>query len=88
MTPEINEARRLMSLGYRRTSANFGILSRIDDPAWRDVMARKLAPWSMDEGQALVCSMGASAEDHYRRVYSKDKIRVSKAVSRHVTCSG
>jgi len=67
-------ARRLIASGYRCSSNRHRIVSRIDREDWKEHMARKHAPWSFQEGIEWVEGLGDRAADHYRRVYSRDKI--------------
>jgi hypothetical protein len=42
-------------------------------------MAKEHAPWNIEEGKDWVKRLGpAAAADHYRRIYSKDKITVRR----------
>ena len=74
----IAEALRLASQGYRRTSGRHHIVSRVDRPDWKEFMAASQAPWDAErgttDGMDWVRALGRNAADHYRRVYSKDKI--------------
>jgi len=60
----------LTSYGYRRISRKHGLISRIDRPDWREVMAKKmfLTPEQI----------GVSLCDHYRRCFSKDTLQVGE----------
>jgi hypothetical protein len=69
------EAMSLMYKGYRRTSRRSGIVTRIDRPDWRDHI-------SLPQGVSVT-----HPEDHYRRVISRDSLRVSKYVSEMVYAS-
>jgi hypothetical protein len=65
----------LIARGYRVTSRKHVMLSRIDRPDWKRHMANLHSPWSVDEGLEWVAALGDyHAEDHYRRVYSQDKL--------------
>lgn len=67
----------LVDQGYRCTSRRHCIVARVDRPDWREYMARKHSPWDPEgEGMAWVNALGASAADHYRRCYTKDKIQL------------
>ena len=55
-----------VALGYRRTSRKFGIISRVDRPDWKEFLARK--------GMLIGPEREGNGADHYRAVYSKDKI--------------
>jgi hypothetical protein len=85
MTPEIImklSPKKLMALGYRRTSNAFGIVSRIDREDWKEHMAIRHSPWSLEEGMEWIKCLGeSSAEDHYRRCYSKDNIEFGKRLA-------
>lgn len=62
----------LTSLGYRRISRKYGIVSRIDRPDWREVLAA-YHPY----GMAWVNGMSiGEAADHYRRRRSNDKLEI------------
>lgn len=76
--PSMTEAERLVRSGYRQTSSRFRLASRIDRPDWKEHMASKHAPWCAEEGMRWVELLGASAADHYRRVYSRDQIEVTE----------
>lgn len=80
-------AKEFMDKGYRRVSRKHCILSRVDKLNWRNYMAKDYAPWSLEEGEAWVRSLGDSAADHYRRVYSHDKIQVPEEISRWIAPS-
>lgn len=63
--------------GYRFVSRKWGMVSRIDRPDWKEHMAISHSPWSLEEGLEWVALIGEEgAEDHYRRVYSKDTIEI------------
>jgi hypothetical protein len=83
-------ARRLIASGYRAGSNRYRIVSRIDREDWKEHMARKHAPWSFEEGMRWVIGLGDErAADHYRRVYTKDKIEgVPEEVYRAVKRAG
>ena len=78
----------LISKGYRRTSCRFGSISRVDRPDWREYMARKHAPWDINEGIAWVDSLGNRAGDFYRRVLSKDHKDVGPEYAKFFPSSG
>ncbi len=84
------EASKLINWGYRRTSCAHGLISRIDKADWYRYMAHQHTPWDPNgEGIDWVFSMGnASAEDHYRRCYSKDTRTVSLMISKLIPSSG
>jgi len=84
------EANKLINWGYRRVSNTHLMLSRIDRADWYRHMAQKHAPWDPNgQGIDWVWSMGsACAEDHYRRVYSKDTITRPKNVFELIPSSG
>lgn len=79
-------AKELIAQGYRRTSNAFGLVSRIDRPDWKEYMA-SLHPNGMDWVHALEQTPG-SAEDHYRRCYSKDTLELSRSVAKQIPPSG
>lgn len=63
--------------GYCIVSRRFGCISRIDRPDWKEYMAKMHKPWSVEEGLEWVECLGdIGAEDHYRRVYSKDEVEL------------
>jgi hypothetical protein len=69
-----------MKEGYCVTSRKFKHVSRLDRPDWKEHMAIRHSPWSMKEGLSWVKCLGErGAEDHYRRVYSKDR-KVVKSI--------
>ena len=84
------EASRLMKLGYFCVSRRFCLVSRIDFPDWRDLLAKHFAPWDPNgEGAAHVQGSGSpSINDYYRRVLSKDTLVVDSLVIRHMVSSG
>lgn len=55
-----------VTLGYRRTSRKYGIISRVDRPDWKEFLARK--------GMLIGPEREGNGADHYRACYSKDKI--------------
>lgn len=63
----------LIAKGYRVISRRHGICARIDREDWEEYCRRKGYP---------VCA------DWYRRILSKDKIRVSLAAVRRIPNSG
>lgn len=73
------EAIRLMAKGYRRTSNKHCILSRVDRWDWQMVIK--------DRSNPLILLCNGHAADHYRRVFSEDKITVSHEVARRVSTS-
>lgn len=81
------KAKELMDKGYRKVSVKHCVLSRIDKTNWREIMAEEYAPWSKEEGEHWVRIMGKAAADHYRRVYSNDKISITLEVARWVLTS-
>lgn len=80
-------AEYLMSQGYYRVSRKGKVLSRIDRKNWKEYMAKEYAPWDIKEGEKWVASLGQGAGDHYRRVYSNDKIVVSEEICNAVETS-
>jgi len=78
----------LIKKGYRRVSNKFGHVARIDRPDWREHMAERNAPWD-PKGQGmewvrLLEKTPGSAEDHYRRCYSKDVLVLSPGQAKRV----
>lgn len=72
-------AEQLTSMGYRRISRAFQHVSRIDFSDWELRMAKLHTPWSTEKGLKWVVSLKkqkGSAEDHYRRCYSSDRVFV------------
>lgn len=67
-------AAKLIASGYRATSNKYKMVSRLDRADWRDYMARKHAPWDIDEGYKWIGAMGSYAIEFYHRVYSRDTI--------------
>lgn len=84
----------LIDKGYCVTSRRFGIVSKIDRSDWKEYMAEKHSPWSVEEGLRWVECLGNDAEDHYRRCYSQDQIefgsysRVKGLPKSHTTITG
>jgi hypothetical protein len=79
MSKEQEEAQKLMSLGYRVTSRKHTTLSRVDKSDWKEVMAKSHCPYDIEEGRAWVNVLSErEAEDFYRRVISKDRVKVSE----------
>ena len=76
--------------GYRIISRKYGIISRIDRNDWREYMAKKYAPWDIEEGLKWVRTLGdRGAADHYRRIYSKDTLEIGrKALKLKIPNSG
>lgn len=77
------EAARLAASGYRPVSRRHRSLSRIDRQDWREWMARDHtrgfrgpAERNLAEGRSWVECLGQGAADHYRRVHSRDVIRL------------
>jgi hypothetical protein len=73
-------AEQLSRRGYRRVSNKYGIVARVDRADWLQFMAQKMGRsvadfFKVDEPDTL--SSGWS--DHYRRVYSQDKIELEPA---------
>lgn len=85
---DLKAAKRLMENGYRRTSRNHCLLSRVDKKDWRKSMALAHSPWNINEGLAWVMALGNDASDHYRRVYSKDNTTVTPEISSLIKTSG
>jgi len=74
----MSEADDLIKKGYRRTSVRSLGVSRVDREDWREHMAKEHVPWDPEgEGMSWVTNMGRGAADHYRRVYSNDRLKVS-----------
>jgi len=68
----------LIKRGYRRTNNKYGLISRIDRPDWKEFMAKSHSPWNIEAGMRWVESLGESASDYYRIVYSHDTIEVGQ----------
>ncbi len=68
---------KMIADGYCRVSNRHRMVARIDRGDWQAVMAKDHAPWDpAGQGMDWVRGMGlASAADHYRRCYSKDKVQ-------------
>lgn len=69
--------------GYRRVSRKYGMLARIDRPDWREHMAGQHV-----RGMEWVDNLGSGAADHYRRVYSRDRIEIDPTLALQVPTSG
>lgn len=80
-------AKTLMRQGYRCTSNRHNMLSRIDRPDWKEVLAKDMH-WTLEQTNAMIDSRPGAWQDQYRRVYSKDHITVSQAVYRKCVSSG
>jgi len=78
----------LIAAGYCVTSRKHCEVSRVDRPDWREYMAKQHAPWCRKEGMAWVDAMGVGAEDHYRRVYSRDSRQIDDVALRSFPPSG
>ena len=79
----------LVLQGYRCTSRRRGMAARVDRPDWREHMARLAVPWDPEgEGAAWVATLGERAADFYRRVYSKDVIKLTFPCRSFPTSSG
>ena len=74
---------RLVAMGYCVTSRKFCHVTRIDRPDWRERMAKDRSPWDLREGLEWVTRLGSGAEDHYRRVYSRDTVVVDATLLRN-----
>ncbi len=79
------KAKELIQLGYRRVSNSYGIVARIDRPDWKAFMAAE-HPGGMSWVESLSQQPG-SAEDHYRRCYSKDTLELGRSNGRMVPSS-
>lgn len=84
------DANTLIQLGYRVTSNKHRMVARIDRDDWMEHMAKEHSPWDWEgEGMKWINGMGLrSAADHYRRVYSKDKLTVSASIAKAIPNSG
>lgn len=74
----------LIKQGFRRVSNSGLIVSRIDRHDWREYMARQHSPWDPSgDGMKWVFVLSrqaGSAEDHYRRCYSRCKLVLTKDI--------
>lgn len=70
-------ARRLVLSGYAPISGRYRMLARIDREDWKEFMGRS------GGGMRWVNELGASAADHYRRCFSKDRITVEPELFRY-----
>lgn len=71
--------------GYCVISNRYMMVSRIDREDWKEYMAIQHCPWDIEEGLCWVYSL-KDAANHYRRVYSNDRIEFS-CLGRHMfTC--
>lgn len=66
----------LVARGYRRTSRRHGMVSRVDRPDWKEVLAKHLIR-SVPEMEKMVRRSPGDWEDYYRRVLSKDTITLN-----------
>lgn len=67
----------IINAGYRVVSRKHRLVARVDRKDWREYMAQKHSPWSLEQGRNWVQCLGDSAPDFYRRVHSKDQLTVS-----------
>jgi len=74
MTQHEKYAQKLIASGYRATSNRYKMVARLDRPDWREHMAIRHSPWSLEEGMKWVNCLGHSATEHYLRVYSRDRL--------------
>lgn len=74
------QAYELIAQGYRKVSSKHAIVSRIDRPDWKDRMARQGHPVHDEHPGRL--------EDQYRRVFTADKLQVSREVLVRIPSSG
>lgn len=65
----------LIASGYCRVSNNHRIVSRIDRPDWREVLALELCPQD-PYGAGIDRTYGSGMADFYRRGNSKDKLTI------------
>ncbi|HIF0636040.1 TPA: hypothetical protein ACXYQ5_005014 [Klebsiella pneumoniae] len=65
-------AKHYLLSGYCRVSNQHMMISRIDRPDWREVLAVHFCPHDPEEGMDRTYSDGAA--DYYRRCLSKDKL--------------
>lgn len=80
----ITHAQELISLGYRRTSNAYCMVSRIDRPDWIQVLASKMHLSVADFHNVDGSGVSDHWKDHYVRVYSKDNLTVHPQILRHV----
>jgi len=77
MTDEIaDKVEQLIASGYRRLSYRLGTVARIDRPDWQQVLATYLGCQVRAIEQIRKARPG-ELEDYYRRVLSKDCVRLS-----------
>ena len=79
--------REMIRRGYRRTSSKYGIVSRIDREDWVMVLAKALRRAPADFYVPGGSTPAANWCDHYRRVYSKDKIELGHYGARNFPSS-
>lgn len=79
MTERVELKATLAEQGYRVISRKHGILARVDRADWKEHMAKKHMPYDPELGMRWVECMGRMAPDFYRRVYSPDRVYVTKA---------
>lgn len=77
------EAKALIEAGYHRISNTGRIVSRIDRDDWRQFMAQQHSR-SEKIGRDWGIALGRSAENHYRRCYSKDKLVLQEKLYRMI----
>ena len=77
-------ANRLMSMGYRRTSNAYCIVTRIDREDWLDVLATKMNCARADFYDKNGSGVGDRWRDHYCRMYSRDKLTIHPDIVRKV----
>lgn len=77
----------MISAGYARVSNAYGMISRIDREDWREHMAQQHSPNNVEFGRKWVKCLGAYAADHYRRIYSNDKMELGRTKGRNFPSS-
>jgi hypothetical protein len=79
MTDEMPEnIKRLVESGYRRVSYRHGTIARIDRPDWQQALAAYLG-CQLSAIHKIRQTRPGELEDYYRRVLSKDCMRLSAA---------
>lgn len=77
-------AQELTSLGYRKTSNAYCMVSRIDRDDWLDVLARERHCSRADFYSVDGSGVSDNHRDYYVRVHSKDTLTVHPAVLIHM----
>lgn len=67
-----DKLKQMIDQGYCCVSRKYGIVARVDNPNWQDILLRKYPNWrtaKITEGQMA---------DYYRRIFSKDDVELGR----------